>query len=249
MNQTNRPDRPEQQSPWPLMVRLHAIPAGIAAVGAALVFHLPHFVTPFVDSYDFCKNTTVTDISTWIFPKLVKHCDLITNTGLRDHSRSDIAIVLDVYIVIVFFILLINTVRIYLRLSPSHWNYARNNIAKSTSTTWGRFILRVSIVGVAGMTAFTLFLLFVFSNLATPPDGPIKTDAILDSSVSFVMFILVCCYGTNLFALSLATIARIRYSRPSVHEIQWSEDRGVTAATRERTSMARSSNLRLVRKL
>ena len=74
------------------------IPTGLFAFFAALLYNFQDHITPLVESHDFCKNESIIDISTWIFPKLVSHCDAVTYYELRNHPSADIAILLDIYI-------------------------------------------------------------------------------------------------------------------------------------------------------
>ena len=125
MHRTNGPHEPWQLSPKPLTIKqFQLVPAAVAALGAAILFNLQNTIVPVIDSFDLCDTPAVIDISSWIFPKLVAHCDLITNTGLRNHPRAGVAILLDLYFVLVFLILFARFARTFARLSPENIAYA-----------------------------------------------------------------------------------------------------------------------------
>ena len=211
----NPPARPAEPSTSRLLLRLHVISAATAIVGAALIFNFQDVITPVVQFSDFCESRTVIEISEAVFPKLATHCDLLTDTGLRDHPRAGIAIVLDVYFVLAFFVLSVITGMTILRTSPAQLDRVRDRLEqnKYVSISFGLFVFGL-------LAIFQFHRLFVFSELVSPPGGPHKTDAILDETFGIgpAWFAFVFSCSPNWYLLALATYVRARSGRSARRE-------------------------------
>ncbi|MCY4503620.1 MAG: hypothetical protein OXE57_18945 [Alphaproteobacteria bacterium] len=63
-----------------------------------LIYHLQNYITPVINSHDICENDEVLGVSSWLFPRIVAHCNEILYTGIGNHKSADIAVIIDFFL-------------------------------------------------------------------------------------------------------------------------------------------------------
>ena len=94
-----------------------------------LVFQAQDFITQFITSEDICSSESFMEKMIWVLPKLPTDCELVATT-LASHPSADIAIILDIWIFVVFlFSIIVGALYFVLILrkyrEPSYRRYSR----------------------------------------------------------------------------------------------------------------------------
>ena len=94
-----------------------------------LVFQAQGFITRFITSEDICSSESFMEKMIRVLPKLSTDCDLVATT-LASHPNADIAIILDIWIFIVFLFSIIFGVLYFVLIlmkyrEPSYRRYSR----------------------------------------------------------------------------------------------------------------------------
>lgn len=183
----------------------------ICTAGAGLIFNLQDKITPYFNTYDFCDSKTAMNISAWIMPKLISHCDLILNSDLIIHPSSDIVILIEIYITICFIYFLSSFLYLSTIVDVDKSNRKLKrlyDIANTTWKFWGYFCFG------AGSISFAIFHVFFESKIADPQAVFLaKYFPILSSDWGLGPMLQVVAFGSGagVFLFAILLLIRIRY--------------------------------------
>lgn len=211
------PDEPTRnQTITRLWLRLLLVPTAIASPIAALVYGFQDYITPFVESKDFCENPTILDIAAWTLPKVIVHCDLITKTHLRDHPSSDIVIIIDIFVALVCLLLLFNSRRIFVMVRRYHSEEFEKNWNNSGITSPWKFW--PIIFGGCLAVIFAFYWVFISSPLEPYRDGHHVSGAMFGATWGLGAALQVFdsfCFA--FFSLGVVNVVHYRLSRAAAH--------------------------------
>ncbi len=200
------------------MIRQVLLPTAILAIAAALIYNYRDYITPYISSYHFCWNGTVIDVSNWIFPKLVTHCQQIVHTELRFHPGAGIVILIDIFVALCCIYNMIVFARFYFKTTPEYMLYSVILFERKLQferKLRNRWLLWPLILFGLVMILFSYYIIFFYSDLVRP-DGfhPYHHHAVFytDWGLGPMVLVAVWAMGSNLFAYGLAVMLRAHFS-------------------------------------
>ena len=191
-----------------LVIWLVWVPTVVCSILAALLYRYQDLVTPIVDSYDFCDDNTVMDLSEWIFPKIVAHCEAIGRGDLKIHPSSDIVIVIDIFVVLCFFLFLLLRIIIACKVPPDMSSKPAVKMASNRNKFWLYLAMAIAIFLIC------IYYIFFWMDIVPSGSSPFsRMSSMFHTSWGFgpAMQVFVLSQGASVSAIFIITVIRVRF--------------------------------------
>ncbi len=190
-----------------LVIWLVCVPTVVCSILAALLYRYQDLVTPIVDSYDFCDDNTVTNLSEWIFPKIVAHCKAIGRGDLQIHPSSDIVIVIDIFVVLCFFLFLLLGIILVCKVPPDMSSKPAVKMASNRNKFWLYLAMAIAIFLIC------IYYIFFWMDIVPSGSSPFsRMGAMFHTSWGFgpAMQVFAFSQGASFSAVAIGNIIRAR---------------------------------------
>ena len=154
-----------------MVIRYVIISVTIGVAISLAIYNFPDYVMSTFSSHDLCNNHGFIEVSRWIFPKIISHCDLIMSDLIHYHM-ANIVIVIDILIAILWSIQIILSIILSVRLRREHLWYIRKKIRWNI---WYEMLVNFLFIG------FGIYFCFIWADL-TPNGGFIVSNFAMLSS-------------------------------------------------------------------
>ena len=127
-----------------------------------LIFHFHEYITQYVEPDYVCGDKFVYEALTWVFPKMMRHCDAIL-TEKNWYTDAKIGIMWNFWIFVVYLHAAISGFRFLLAAHKKRKNQFYNFVAEH--------IIPLTFTSSCGFLMMILFFLYVFFGLPIPKHG------------------------------------------------------------------------------
>ena len=180
----------------------------VFVISAGIMFVSHAYIATVVTSSDLCGNALAIDISSWLLPKIVSHCNMISGLPMQVYYKRDIIIFMDIYIEICWILQIALCMLTWKNLVPEDFINIRHRVQVRREKLMVLTIL-IEILSILCAIGLGFYVVYFFPDLL--PDNGFMVGYLSMFSAEFglgPMFQTFMGSGSVLVAFSIIIIMR-----------------------------------------
>ena len=180
------------------------------SVISGIMFNFRDYFVEFFNAEFFCSRNLNSESYSLIFPKIVSHCDILTQEGIYDKYVQGIVVIFDFYFVCIFLSLLplfiIDEIRGY--------EESKIDILKESP-----FYTNISVLGSSVFVLVAFIWTFVWSPLIADDDHRLGYVSLLsDYGIGAIIQTGITVHGSYVLAATITTIRVLKERSGDIHK-------------------------------